>query len=106
MVDCNLAIGEDDDVVVDDGLELLGAGSPALDLEESALDEGRFRSRVMGVLSMSTGTLLSVWAVSSECRVVDAIAIDGLEMLAEGALEEDKILHGSPRSKERICSYR
>ena len=40
MVDCNLAIGEDDDVVVDDGLELLGAGSPALDLEESALDEG------------------------------------------------------------------
>ena len=105
MVDCNLAIGEDDDVVVDDGLELLGADSPALDLEESALDEG-FRSRVMGVLSMSTGTLLSVWAVSSECRVVDAIAIDGLEMLAEGALEEDKILHGSPRSKEKICSYR
>ena len=102
MVDGNLAIGEDDDVVVDDGLELLGADSPALDLEESALDEGR----VMGVLSMSTGTLLSVWAVSSECRVVDAIAIDGLEMLAEGALEEDKILHGSPRSKERICSFR
>ena len=56
----------------------------------------------MGVLSMSTGTLLSVWAVNSECRVVDAIAIDGLEMLAEGALEEDKILHGSPRSKEKV----
>ena len=83
MVDGNLAIGEDDDVVVDDGLELLGADSPALDL---VFARG-FRSRVMGVLSMSTGTLLSVWAVSSECRVVDAIAIDGLEMLAEGALE-------------------
>ena len=50
MVDGNLAIGEDDDVVVNDGLELLGAGSPALDLEESALDEGRVSLEGDGVI--------------------------------------------------------